>query len=206
MANGIILSILIPTITGREIPYGKLKNELEHQLYRDGIWNEIEIVTECDSREMSIGNKRQLLLERSYGDFVVFIDDDDWIPGNYCLNFWKAIKQHGDAIDCIGFLQECTFDNGAPQLSCISLRFDEWANKHAGFDFVRTPFFPTPIKRDIAIAIGYKDLRWGEDYDFSKRLKQSGLLKNEAFINEIMYYYRYTHAPHEKKYGKPINT
>lgn len=203
MANGIVLSILIPTIIGREEPFSKLCGELNRQLKEFGIWNEVEIVSECDNRVMSIGDKRQLLLTKSFGDFIVFIDDDDWISPDYCLNIWHAIKDYGDQVECIGFLQECTFDNGAPQKSCISIEFHDWACNVRGYSYVRTPFFPSPIRRDIALEIGYKDLRWAEDYDFSKRLKQSGLLKKEAFIDKVMYYYRYTHAPHEKKYGKP---
>jgi len=201
MANGIVLSILIPTITGREAQYQKLHDKLAAQLFNNGIWNEVEIVSECDSREMSIGNKRQLLLNRSYGDFVVFIDDDDDIPEDYCLLFWQSIKDN-PGIDCIGFLQSCVFDKGTPKSSCLSNRFEGWGQCKDGFDFVRTPFFPTPIKRDIAIQIGYKDLRWGEDYDFSVRLKGSGLIKKEHFINKVMYFYQYTYAPYEQKYGE----
>lgn len=199
MANGIVLSILIPTITGREQQYKKLHDELQRQLTNDGIWNEIEIVTECDDRTMSIGCKRQLLIERSYGDFVVFIDDDDRVASDYCLTIWDAIKSND--VDCIGFLQQCIFDGGRPKSSCLSNSFTAWGQNINGYDFVRTPFFPNPIKRDIAIAIGYEDLRYGEDYDFSVRLKQSGLIQKECFINKVMYYYQYTHAPHQIKYG-----
>jgi len=199
MANGISLSILIPTITGREPMFNKLHDFLTKQLYDNGIWNEIEIVSECDNREMSIGLKRQKLLNRSYGEFVVFIDDDDLVSDDYCLSIWKVIKQGG--IDAIGFLQQCTFDGGAPKSASLSNRWETWAENKGGFNFVRTPFFPTPILRDYAIQIGYKDLRYGEDYDFSMRLKESSLIKNELFINKVMYYYQYTHAPHEIKYG-----
>lgn len=201
MANGIELSILIPTITGREAQFNKLFNELNRQLQKDGIWNEVEIVTECDDRTMSIGNKRQLLLSRSYGEYVVFIDDDDRVPEDYCVTLWKALKEN-PGVDCIGFLQECVFDGGVPKSSCLSNRFSQWGQKVEGFDFVRTPFFPTPIKRKLCMLIGYKDLRWGEDYDFSVRLKDSGLIRAEHFINRVMYHYQYTHAPHQQKYGE----
>jgi hypothetical protein len=203
MANGIVLSILIPTIKGREAQFQKLHNTLSEQLYSKGIWNEIEIVSECDDRTMSIGNKRQLLLSRSYGDYVVFIDDDDKVADDYCLTIWNAIKNHPSA-DSIGFLQECIFDGGAPKKASLSNKWYGWAEKTGGFDYVRTPFFPTPIRRDIAVSIGYKDMRFGEDYDFSVRLKESGLIVNEVFIEKVMYYYQYTHAPHQIKYGKPI--
>lgn len=200
MANGIVLSILIPTIFGREERFKKLHDHVQDQLINEGIWNEVEIVSECDDRTMSIGDKRQLLLSRSYGDFVTFIDDDDAVPDDYCLTLWNTLTDYPD-IDCIGFLQQCTFDGGKPKSSSLSNRWADWAENTGGYDYVRTPFFPTPIRRDIAVEIGYRDMRFGEDHDFARRLKESGLIKNEIFLNRIMYYYQYTHAPHAIKYG-----
>jgi glycosyltransferase involved in cell wall biosynthesis len=200
----ILLSILIPTITTRAEPFNKLKAELERQVQEAGIVQDVEIREYCDDRTMSIGNKRQALLEAAQGLFVVFIDDDDWIPEDYCSTLVAAIKQN-PSIDCIGFLQQCTFDGGAPKSASLSARWDDWADNHGGFDYVRTTFFPTPVRRYIALQIGYRDLRFGEDHDFARRLKQSGLIKNEYFIDRIMYYYQYTSAPYADKYGT-VNT
>lgn len=205
MANGILISILIPTITGREKQFEKLYNKLYSQLKNEGIWNEVEIVSECDDRTMSIGDKRQLLLSRSYGDYVVYIDDDDDCPEDYCITLWLALKENPE-IDCIGFLQQCTFNNTVVKMASLSNKWEVWAENTGGFGYVRTPFFPNPMRRDIAVEIGYKDMRFGEDHDFSIRLKEAGLIKNEHFIDRIMYYYQYTYAPHAEKYGtvKPV--
>lgn len=205
MANGIKLSILIPTIFGREEQFKKLRNYLRRQLEVDGIWNEVEVVSETDDRTMSIGNKRQALLNKCYGDFVVFIDDDDWVPHDYCLTLWDAISNNPD-IDSIGFLQDCIFDNVHHKKASLSNRWGDWNINEGGFDLVRTPFFPTPIRRDIAVAIGYNDMRYGEDHDFARRLKDSGMIKNELFIDKVMYIYQYTTRPFDEKYGKPKTT
>ncbi len=202
MANGICLSILLPTIYEHQAMFDKLHKELKNQCQKAGIWNEIEILFELDDRTMSIGNKRQLLLERSLGKFVTFIDADDWIPEDYCLTFWNIIKENPE-IDCIGFMQQCSHNGQGAKIACLSNEWDAWQEKVQGFDYVRTPFFPNPIKREIAIQIGYRDMRFGEDKDFSDRLKASQLVKNEYCIDKIMYYYRYQHGSHEQKYGKP---
>lgn len=195
-----VLSILIPTIYGRELPFNLLVSKLRNQLSNNNIENEVEIVSECDDRTMSIGNKRQLLITKATGDFIVFIDDDDEIPDDYCIRFYNTIKEN-PTIDCIGFLQQCIFNGGLPIMASLSNRWDDWGEYIGSFRFVRTPFFPTPIKREYALQIGYNNIRFGEDHDFAIRLKQSGLIKNEFFIEKIMYYYQYTYAPHEEKYG-----
>lgn len=200
MANGIVLSILVPTIVGREQQFKRLQDFLSAQLYSEGIWNEVEIAHECDDRVVSIGVKRQLLLNKSYGDFVVMIDDDDWVPDDYCLTLWQAIKDNPD-IDSIGFLQRCIFDGTTLKTASLSNKWKDWYDNLGGFDYVRTPFFPTPMRRDIAVKIGYNDLRFGEDHDFAKRLKASGLIKKELFIDKEMYVYQHTTAPFAEKYG-----
>jgi glycosyltransferase involved in cell wall biosynthesis len=194
------LSILIPTIYGREPFFGKLTDKLTRQLENAGITHDVEILTERDDRTMSIGTKRQILLERAQGDFVVYIDDDDDISDDYCAAIYGTIATY-PAVDCIGFVQSCTFDGNTPVYASLSNRWDDWAEDKGEFKYVRTPFFPTPIKRVHALAIGYKDLRYAEDYDFSKRLKESGLIKTEHFIDKTMYYYQYVHAPKNEKYG-----
>ncbi len=202
MANGIELSILIPTITGREQQYNKLRSYLDNQLHEQGIWNEVEIVSICDDRTMSIGSKRQAMIDKCYGKFVVFIDDDDWVPEDYCIELWRTIKEN-PYIDSIGFLQTCIFDGYITKTASLSNRWDDWAEKTGGFDYVRTPFFPTPILRDIVIQIPYQDMRYGEDHDFARRLKEAGLIKNELFIDKVLYIYQYTAAPFHEKYGTP---
>lgn len=201
MANGIVLSICIPTIIGREVPFQKLYDKLNDQLQNEGIWNEVEIVSECDDRTMSIGSKRQLMLTRTYGDFVCYLDDDDDVPDDYCISIWSAIKNN-PGIDSIGFLQICTFDGGNLKYASLSNQWEDWAENVGGWPYVRTPFFPNPMRREIAMEIGYKDMRFGEDHDFARRLKQSGLIKNEHYIHKVMYFYQYVYAPHAAKYGE----
>jgi hypothetical protein len=57
------------------------------------------------------------------------------------------------------------------------------------------------MKTAIASQIGFNDMRYGEDYDFSKRLKLSALIQTEVFIAKTMYFYRYKEEPHNQKYG-----
>ena len=49
----------------------------------------------------------------------------------------------------------------------------------------------SPIKKEIALQIGYKDIYVGEDYDYAVRLKESRLIKTEVFINKELYFYNY---------------
>jgi len=190
------LNILICTIPTRENEFNLLKHHLQSQINELGVQKQVSILSKLDNKQISVGAKRQLLLEEATADYIVFIDDDDMIPYYYVDKILEAIKL---SPDCIGFRIECTGTSG--KTASASNKWDDWAENVGGFDYVRTIYHKTPVKREIALAIGYEDKRFGEDYCYSKRLKESGLLKNEVFIDKVMYEYRYAHEDHSTKYG-----
>jgi glycosyltransferase involved in cell wall biosynthesis len=192
------LSILIATVPERRRKFHLLSMELERQA--EGLPVQIvPLITERASKGgPSIGKKRQDLLLMAKGEYVTFIDDDDWIDSDYIQLILEAI---GSGPDCIGFLVSVQGLARKPQIASASNEWQGWADNIGGFDYVRTIYHKNPVKRDIALQIGYNDLKFGEDHDYSVRLKQSGLLKTEVFIDRPLYIYRYRHEHPRTKYG-----
>lgn len=191
-----ILSILIPTIENRKEKFDKLIEELFRQ--NDEVYSRVQIIGLCDNKEISIGSKRQRLLTMAQGDYVVFIDDDDMVSDDYIEEILEALKKKPDFV---GFNIECTFNGLSSVMADVSNIYNDWANDLNGFKFVRTPYHKTPIKRQIALKIGFRDMRYAEDYDFSSRLKKSGLIKKEQHINKVLYYYKFVYEDPKVKYG-----
>jgi len=185
------LSILIPSTFDRLAMTRKLVDYLNTQTQRD-----VEIVTKFDNRELSIGAKRQLMVEQSEAEYVVFIDSDDWVSEDYISSIMTALEK---SPDCVGFEIECSGTKG--KTASASNKWDKWDDNRGGFDYVRTIYQKNPTKREIVLAIGYKDLRYAEDSDYSKRLKESGLLKTEEYIPRVLYYYQYKYQNPKIKYG-----
>lgn len=189
------LSICIPTIDGREVEYNKLLDNLSAQKT-----DSVEIVTLKDNRQISIGNKRQSLYNMCAGEYAVQIDDDDSVPTDYVSTVLKLLEV---SPDCIGYLERVD-NKGVYQLACHSNRYLDWGNNKDGYAYTRTIFYKDVIRTDIAKTIGVKDMRYGEDHDFARRLKASGLLKTEVFIEKIMYFYAaptLTAATTKERYG-----
>lgn len=190
------LTICIPTIIGRERQFDTLVASIQAQA--DDY--DVDILSCCDDKEMSIGAKRDMLYREAKGEYCIQIDDDDHV----CDDFLKvAFKYLQDRPDCVTYLERVT-ENGIERICCHSNRFKEWGNHVEGYHYVRTPFNKDIIRTDIVQQIGFKDMRYGEDADFSKRLKQSGLIKKEAFIDRVMYYYTansLSAQEHNKRYG-----
>jgi hypothetical protein len=153
-----ILSILIPTTPDREKCLYELLSELHSQMEKLNAEGEVEILVEIDNKKLSIGSKRQMLLERAIG-FSGFMTTD----GRKRENF-KISKD----------------------LPYVTIQ-DAFGNK----EHLRFNNHLSPIRKDVALKIGFKDMAFGEDYDYAKRLKESGLIKTEIYINEDLYHYKY---------------
>ena len=174
-----LLSIQIPTVVGREAPFKKLYAFIEKQCepYKDLI----EIISIKDNKTISIGQKRQRLYEMANGLYSWQIDDDDWIADN-AIDLIMGVIREGN--DCITFMEQCLF-NGKPNgKSNFSIQYKEWADNVGGFDHVRTPFHKSPIKTKLCLQAGVKDMRYGEDHQFSKDILP--LLNTESHIDEII--------------------
>lgn len=196
-----ILTIAIPTIVGREYVFGALLDTLYFHIHRNEAQDKVEIISFKDNKEMSIGAKRQKLLDMAVGDYIFMVDDDDYLPAYFIPEVLAALQDPD--IDCIGYLEECMM-NGQRRIACHSNRFEDWADNKEGYDYVRTIFYKDVIRTSIARQISFENIRYGEDNAFAKKLKASGLLKKEAFIDKIMYHYKFntlTPEQHKERYG-----
>ena len=191
-----ILSILIATIDERRDQFIELKKVF-------GKTEGVEIVSACDNKEMSIGWKRQTLLEMAKGEYIVFFDDDDWPSPEYVTEILKALESKPD---CVGF-KIAYFRDGVNVGTCIhSLRNEFWCTQ--GDLYLRNVTHFNPVKRELALKVGFNDLRFGEDQDYSNRI--SLLCKNEEFIDKFLFDYRFksckNREEHNRKYGITDNS
>jgi len=185
-----MLDILICSIKDRHQQLTILLNEFRRQ--------GAEPITLVDNREMSVGAKRQKLLEMATQPWIVFFDDDDWPSEKYYDLILKAIESDPGA-DCCGIWGKMTTDGRNPKTWCHRLGYPIAERQH-GFDYVRPIIHFNPVRTQFALKAGFKDMRWGEDMDYANRLNP--LLKREVFIKEPLFLYRYsTKVPHKIKYG-----
>jgi glycosyltransferase involved in cell wall biosynthesis len=173
-----------------------LVQNVQNQIDDLGVTDQVEILTDIDNREVSIGFKRQRMYELAKGEYIVSIDSDDAIMTDYIAEIWRGIKEQPD---CITFQISCSGTKG--KTANVSNNYQDWMDSTDGFDYVRTPYHKVAIKRSIALQIGFIDLRYGEDYDFSKRLKKSGLITTEYHISKPLYHYKFRNEPFKQKYG-----
>lgn len=180
--NPIKLSILICTIPARKQLFERLMRKLKPQLTP-----EVEIIPLSDNKKMPIGLKRNLLLEKSKGDYVCFIDDDDLVSDDYVSKVLRAVSGRPDCCSIQGIFTE---DGRNPTAFKHSIAFKEWTTgiENGEKVYYRCPNHLNAIRRDLALKTGFNpELNHGEDKDFSDRLFP--LLKTEATIEGSIYNY-----------------
>lgn len=178
------LSICICTLPARRAQLDRLGDEIYWQMLS---WpREVEVL--IDQREgVTIGEKRQALLERARGRFVAFVDDDDWVAHDYVHRVVSAIEAHPDA-DCTSLVGVMTTAGAAPERFEHSLKHEEWRTEDGVH--LRGPNHLNAVRRDLALQVGFAPVSYAEDVDFGRRLRP--LLKNEASTGDTpLYLYFY---------------
>jgi hypothetical protein len=181
-----ILTIAIPTIVTRKDKFNLLYEHINNQIKEYGFRKEVEIIYECDNKEMSIGAKRNKLYGRAKGDYCVQIDDDDWVPYYYVQKVMLALDSKPD---CVGYMEHCTWEGKNDTLVDHSMKYEDWGENKNGFRFVRTSGLKTPVKTSLCLQAQVPELRFAEDHLFSRKIKL--LTKTESYIPEVMYQYKY---------------
>lgn len=179
------LSILIPTIPERKEMFDSLRNELIKQ---KGDNKEVEIIS-IHEAPLTIGAKRNWLLDTAHGEYVCFIDDDDNVSSTYIQDILQAIESKPDCVSLRGVI---TWDGANPEIFEHSLRYPAYVTHTLpvnGIKYERYPNHLNTIKASIAKQFKFPEINFGEDSDWAKQIHDSGLIETEVYIDKVLYHY-----------------
>lgn len=184
-----VLSILVPTLYSRQHFLERLRANISAQVEDP---SKVELTFLIDNGEKTTGEKRNILLDNAKGDYICYIDDDDLYAPNAIPLFLDAIEKHKP--DVIGFPLMMTTDGANGEISTHSLRYNHWWQEQDPLQphknrYYRNPNHLNPVKRELALQTRFPNMVVGEDRDYSMRLLP--LLKTEAFIDQVCYFYLY---------------
>lgn len=174
------LSILIPSVKDDAVLLVRLLEVVNRQT--QGRYD-IEVLIDDREPPVTTGAKRNDLISRAQGKYVVFVDADDLILNDYVHDIINAIELDPDCITFRGFMTT----HGANRQDFV-LRLGEKYESRGGV-YYRWPNHIVPIKRAIASQVRFPDTTQGEDYEWSKRLNDLKLIKTEVHINKDLYWY-----------------
>lgn len=175
-----LLSILICTMPKRKAMLDSLISTLFGQI---GDYP-VEVIA-SDTMRVTTGAKRNDLIQKAHGEYVVFIDDDDTVSDDYISSIMAALETKPDAVGFNGFI---TTDGKNKKEWRVSRNF---VYREIGGIYWRYNNHLSPVKKSIALQVMYPDKSFGEDYDYATRLHKAKLIKTEVYINKHLYFYNY---------------
>jgi glycosyltransferase involved in cell wall biosynthesis len=191
------ISILIPTLPVRIEKYARLIKELNKQIIRENLINQIQILTLTDTKDYLVGKKRNLLISMSLGKYVCFIDDDDMIADDYIKQIYNGTQKN---VDCVTFSGNYVSD-GISKVFDMSIKHLE--DKNLPDKYLRIPNHLSVIKREIAVKCPFPHIQYGEDSEYAITLKKH--LKTEHKIDKILYFYHYSSVTSQTNPNSTVN-
>ncbi len=177
------VAFLIPTITGRERSLEHVTKSIREKMERLAPQLRYTINLAFDNREMSVGLKRERLLQGSTGKYSVFIDDDDDITDAYVEDLLETFQGSFPVMKLRGRIDPYTFTH--------SLENSLQSPMARGNVFLRPPNHLNPMMTDVAKLIHFRDATRGEDLDWTIRLARSGFLTHEYKSDDQRIHYIY---------------
>ena len=177
------VTFLIPTIQGRESSLMRLVTSIHEKMKRIASHLRYNINLAFDNREMSIGMKRQTLMQASEGKYSAFIDDDDEITDEYIQDLVETIGGSYPVMRLRGNIHPFTFTH--------SLENTLKSPMATGNVFVRPPNHLNPIMTDVAKLVHFRDATRGEDLDWTMRMAKAGFLTHEYKTEDTRIHYIY---------------
>ena len=187
------LSILICHLKSRAHYLQRLQRVLQPQVF--AAQGRVEVIISTDDGRMSVGTKRNQLVQKATGDFVAFIDDDDVVSQDYIMRILQAVDKD-PTIDCVGLEGVITFQGPLkmkPRKFIHSRQYTDWYTKDKVF--YRSPNHLNPVARKHAIQAAFPDKDVGEDYDWSMLIKP--FLHKEIMLDGPIYFYESRHMGHD---------
>ena len=190
--RAMMLSILVASLPERHAMRCRLVDFLYSQIERfrtvySNAMAPLSVEIVVDDRPGNIGEKRQRLIDRAVGKFLCFVDDDDWVDAKYIERLTTALESDPLA-DCVSLVGEMTTNGNHPERFEHSLKYDAWSTMNGVH--IRPPNHLNVVRTALARQVGFKSMTYGEDRNFSDRLRP--LLHREVSTGDRpLYYYWY---------------
>lgn len=191
------LSILIPSIHSRSKMASKLVDELTrqknycHDIHPTLGAVEIVLLTTKEFLKggLSIGAKRGKLLDMAKGDYVCFLDDDEWVSPDYVETLLRMVYFNPDV---------ATFRS-------IAMLANNWAlidmslanpNEQINPDTItrRKPWHVCPVKAELAKMVDFTESNYGEDWVWFEQVLE--FCNTQQHTDKVIHNYR--HGAHSE--------
>ena len=163
-----------------------------------------------NGQNSGVSHTRNRALEMARGEYILFVDSDDWVSARYAGTLLKLAEENGDALCICGqhFIDKVhntrrtyTWDDRSGEK--ISLGVDRLYDLSERF--LLQQLWNKVFRRDIIEKNGIRfdeSMSMGEDFQFVLDYLEAGEIQNCVVLNEPLYYYiRWNNSSLMSKFG-----
>ena len=156
------------------------------ELNRQSLGGDVEVIYLGDNKAMSVGEKRNMLLYLSSGDYVTFVDDDDEVKPDYVKKILNGIQSEPDVF-CYNVLKKVTNQNGTTRTQLMKHAKAHGKNHSEKGVMYMIPNHLSVIKREIAIREQFPHINLSEDHKWADKIILH--LDREVRTEDVLYIY-----------------
>ena len=192
--NNIILSILTPTIPERLDKWIALTQEIHLQVTalhttHPSLGHVQHLSDTGDSYNaggLSIGKKREKLVQQAEGKYLCFLDDDDWPAPNYVETLARHCNLNADVVTFRNFTTTDFF------WTLVDMSLNNPTDEEATPDRIvkRRPWLVCPVRSKYAKQFAFPDINYSEDSIWMNQVLT--LCRTEAHTDKILHSYRHS--------------
>jgi len=186
-----LLSILTPAIPERLNKLHRLGELLEPQL--SAFPHSVEWLALVDPRgQRTIGEKRDELVQLARGQFIAFVDDDDFVQPHYVASLVEAISEivaNSEPVDVVTFRQEAIWCGLRSEVR-FNLRAGNEAFQPGGVT-QRAAWHVCAWRSTLAKRFHFEASNYGEDWGWARHLNLDA--RSERHIPDTLH--TYVHDP-----------
>jgi len=190
--KAIKLSVVICSLHARHRTLRELLDGLQRQARLD----EVEILIATDMGQIFVGDKRNALVARAAGEYVVHIDDDDLVAPDYLGCILQALDQQ-PGVDVVLIRGRRTEggQRGGQHVIEFDYRLHGVEGERVDGVLWRSPGHLCPIRTVLARQQRFPSQSYGEDLIWSQALAsrlRTGVRAGAP--GQVLYHYRWRHA------------
>jgi hypothetical protein len=183
------LEIMILTKTERHEFLEQLLSCLEPQIAKLGVrkFDQVDILVRKDDFKeppfLGVGGKRDIMRQRSTGEYVCHFDDDDLPAPDYIATILPLLD---GVVDYVGFQLYVTVNKKYIGPTIHSLEYSGWTDDYNDPKHFRDISHLNPMRRELAMLKPFSG-PIGEDHRWSDSMR--GLVKTQHYVDKVLYYY-----------------
>jgi len=176
---------------------------------------QFHIIVNMSFKNISVGAKRNAIVNYSNSEYLCFVDDDDMISENYFSLLSKAFQEKPDAVGLLGVIyyindKENKLNRTVPFIHCNQIAAPFLSGDKTG-EFVDCALHKNikdinpklqntwahcsiithlcPIRTNIIKEFIFDDKFFNEDLPWARKIYDSGLIKKEVLVSDFVYHY-----------------